>query len=83
MPIDFPPSPGTGDIYTFNSKSWVWNGSGWLTAGSGFQAVGVTDVNGITGSVGVTSGTYIQLARSGNTLTISATEPPLLDGGIF
>ncbi len=27
--IDFPTSPVSGDTYTFNGRTWVWNGSGW------------------------------------------------------
>jgi hypothetical protein len=29
MPIDFPASPTTGDVYTYQGKSWVYNGTGW------------------------------------------------------
>jgi hypothetical protein len=29
MPIDFPTSPTTGDVYTYQGKSWIWNGTGW------------------------------------------------------
>jgi hypothetical protein len=29
MPIDFPTSPTTGQIYTYQGKSWVYNGTGW------------------------------------------------------
>lgn len=29
MPIDFPSSPTTGDVYTYLGKSWVYNGTGW------------------------------------------------------
>jgi hypothetical protein len=29
MPIDFPNSPTTGDVYTYLGRSWVWNGSAW------------------------------------------------------
>lgn len=32
MPIDFPTSPTTNQIYSYNNKSWVWNGSAWLSA---------------------------------------------------
>lgn len=27
--IDFPSAPVVGDTYTFNNRTWVWNGSGW------------------------------------------------------
>lgn len=29
MTIDFPTSPTTGDTYSFNGRTWQWNGSGW------------------------------------------------------
>ncbi len=29
MTIDFPTSPVTGQSYTFNGRTWQWNGSGW------------------------------------------------------
>jgi hypothetical protein len=29
MPIDFPNSPTTGQVYTYQGKSWIWNGTGW------------------------------------------------------
>jgi hypothetical protein len=29
MPIDFPSSPTTGQVYTYQGKSWIWNGSAW------------------------------------------------------
>jgi hypothetical protein len=29
MPIDFPSSPTTGQVYTYLGKSWVYNGTGW------------------------------------------------------
>jgi hypothetical protein len=29
MPIDFPNSPTVGQVYTYQGKSWIWNGSGW------------------------------------------------------
>jgi len=29
MPIDFPSSPTTGQVYTYLGNSWVYNGTGW------------------------------------------------------
>jgi hypothetical protein len=29
MPIDFPTSPTTGQVYTYLGKSWVYNGTAW------------------------------------------------------
>lgn len=33
--INFPVSPDINDEYTFNSKTWMWNGSGWVAVVSG------------------------------------------------
>lgn len=27
--INFPSSPVVNDTYTYNGRTWVWNGSGW------------------------------------------------------
>jgi len=27
--IEFPSTPVVGDTYTFNGRTWEWNGSGW------------------------------------------------------
>jgi hypothetical protein len=32
MPIDFPASPATNQIYSYNNRAWIWNGSAWLSA---------------------------------------------------
>lgn len=29
MPINFPSNPTTGDIYTYNNRSWTWSGAVW------------------------------------------------------
>ena len=29
MTLTFPPSPSTGDIYKFQSRSWRYNGRAW------------------------------------------------------
>lgn len=29
MAIDFPTSPTAGQVYTFGTRSWTWNGTGW------------------------------------------------------
>lgn len=31
MPVDFPASPATNQIYSYNNKSWTWNGSAWIS----------------------------------------------------
>ena len=29
MPIDFPSTPTLNQTYTYNSRTWKWNGTGW------------------------------------------------------
>ena len=57
--IDFPSSPSVNDEYTFNGRTWVWNGSGWekktFVADPGATGpTGATGVTGPTGATGVT-----------------------------
>lgn len=61
MPINFPDSPSPGEVYTFGSRSWTWNGYAWssvttnniVTSFNGFTGAveGVSSVNGQTGDV--------------------------------
>ena len=49
MPIDFPSSPTTGQVYTYLGKSWVYNGTGWDVATPSFLppfAAGNAIING-------------------------------------
>jgi hypothetical protein len=51
------------------------SGSGLVTAGSIYSYVlnnTVNSINGITGAIGITSGTNVSVVRSGNTFTISS-----------
>lgn len=29
MPLSFPTTPATDEVYTFNGRSWVFNGTSW------------------------------------------------------
>jgi hypothetical protein len=31
MPLNFPSSPSVNDTYTFNNKTWIWDGTKWET----------------------------------------------------
>lgn len=57
--IDFPSSPSLNDEYTFEGRTWLWNGTGWevkaYVAPPG--ATGATGVAGATGPAGVTGPT--------------------------
>lgn len=39
--IDFPTSPVQGDTYTYNTRTWRWNGSGWERVVNQGQVVAV------------------------------------------
>jgi hypothetical protein len=59
MPIDFPNPPLTiGELYSFNSTTWQWNGYAWIISSSSSIAGDyVISFNGLTGAVtGVTTG---------------------------
>jgi hypothetical protein len=55
MPLQFPSNPSVNDTYTFNGKTWIWNGDGWALAPSGA-------INGIViGNVSAAAGTFTTL----------------------
>lgn len=69
MAIDFPTNPTANQVYTYNGKSWVWNGTAWdLYTSTTF----VNTLNGFTGGVTLAAGTYINLTQSNGTITISS-----------
>lgn len=63
--INFPTSPSLNDEYTFEGRTWLWNGSGWeiksfvappgATGATG--PVGATGATGDPGAVGATGAT--------------------------
>jgi hypothetical protein len=65
MSINFPDSPTPGQVYTFGSRSWSWNGYAWsalvstniVTSFNGLtgSVEGVSSVNGQTGAVVITA----------------------------
>ena len=63
MPIQFPQNPTVGQVYTYNTNSWVWDGERWsgtlpggATGPSGTPggATGATGPIGVSGSTGAT-----------------------------
>jgi hypothetical protein len=71
MALNFPNSPSTNDIHTYNGKSWQWNGTLWLAINAGIQGAqglqGVQGVQGVQGLQGVqgTQGTTGAQGTSG------------------
>lgn len=62
MPIlSFPSNPTVNDTYTFNGKTWVWNGTAWDLQKSGA-------INGLPiGNVTPSTGAFTTLSSTGNT----------------
>jgi hypothetical protein len=95
MPINFPNSPTPNDLYTYDDKTWQWNGIYWdvysgltgyitsaYTVGDGYS-----DISGVTnGYIALKSfsGQNINIIDSGDKLTfsgISVNDVPAFSGG--
>jgi hypothetical protein len=49
MPLNFPSGPTSGAIYSFNGKTWTWNGYAWDILVTTVGTTGtVSTINGIT-----------------------------------
>jgi len=58
--LNFPTSPTLNDTYSFNGKTWVWNGEGWQLQNQGA-------INGLViGNVTPAAGTFTALSATGN-----------------
>jgi len=58
MAINFPASPTTNQTYTFNGRTWTWNGVGWQATGStGLTVYTKTDFTATAGQTSF-SATY-------------------------
>ena len=63
MPLNFPTSPSLNDTYTFNNKTWIWNGNAWAINNTGA-------INGIPiGNTNPSTGNFTSLAASSLTLS--------------
>ena len=73
MPLDFPSTPALNEVYSFDGKSWKWNGAAWETYNDNLGVDFVETINGITGAVSLSGGTDISVVESGKTITINYT----------
>jgi len=80
MPLNFPTSPVLNQLYTFNGKTWKWDGAGWVSynvaivgSGGGITGDYVRTLNSFTGGVTVAAGSGISVSGTGGTITISTT----------
>jgi hypothetical protein len=87
MPINFPNSPSPSQLYTYDNKTWEWNGTYWevysaltsyitsaYTVGDGFS-----DISGVTGgniAIKSFSGVNLTIIDNGEKLTFSAASQP-------
>lgn len=87
MPINFPNIPSPNELYSYDGKTWEWNGVYWevysaltsyitsaYTVGDGFS-----DISGVTGgniALKSFSGVNITIIDSGDKLTFSAASQP-------
>jgi len=62
MPIDFPNSPEIDDIFTQNSRAWIWNGTTWDTVQTN-ALVGPQGETGPQGPAGE-NGTFIEASTA-------------------
>lgn len=78
MAINFPSSPLVGDLYTFNGKTWQWDGSYWIFVSSTNMLSsattvggGVSIISGISNSVLYLKSLTGGVTDNGNTISIS------------
>lgn len=95
MSLNWPIPGATGETYTYEGNTWVWNGEAWASLGA--YIPGPTGPIGFTGPVGPgvppggASGTYLMKSSTGDYVTVWAgandlytnTSPSTIDvGGI-
>jgi hypothetical protein len=76
MPLDFPNSPTTGQVFTLGGVDWVWDGEKWFTkplafTPNDFTLVDATDV--VLGAVSTSAAVRITALHSGRAAPISVT----------
>jgi len=60
MPLDFPSNPSLNDVYSFNNKTWIYNGVAWQIQSSG--AINATPI----GNISPSTGAFTTLSATGN-----------------
>lgn len=73
MPINFPNSPGLNDLYSYDNKTWEWNGIYWevYSALTSYITSAYTAGDGVSDISGVTNGNLVLKSFSGVGLTIT------------
>lgn len=71
MPLNFPTSPYINQLYTFNGKTWKWDGSGWVSYNVPIDYI--SQINGFTGEIHLLAGSGISINNSSGIITFSNT----------
>ena len=75
--LNFPTSPTLNDTYSFNGKTWVWNGLGWQLQNQGA-------INGLViGNVTPAAGTFTTVSATGNVVGGNVTTTGLTKTATF
>lgn len=73
--IDFPSSPAVNDQYTFEGRTWLWNGNGWeikaFSAGVGSYTVTTTAT-----SKTASANEFVVVTAASQTITLPASPAP-------
>jgi hypothetical protein len=72
MPINFPNSPSPNQLYTYDNKTWEWNGTYWevYSALTSYITSAYTVGNGVSDISGVTGGNIALKSFSGVNISI-------------
>ena len=75
--LDFPTNPTSQQVYTANSKSWVWNGTSWVNDSASLTLQQVTDIGATTtNSVGIgttnTSDAKLEIGGAGEGIILAS-----------
>jgi len=82
MSIIFPSSPAVNQTYTFNGRTWYWNGSAWQLQVNSLQVIGGTLTNNLTLAAGTTSLSPLTF-QSGTNLTTATAGAIEYDGKVI
>jgi hypothetical protein len=92
MSINFPNSPSLNQLYTYDNKTWEWNGIYWevYSALTSYITSAYTSGDGVSNIYGISNGNIvlksfsgfnINIVNSGNKLTFSASTSSIFTGG--
>lgn len=81
--MTFPLGVTTGYIHSITDNSWIWNGYAWDVDITGSIGNYVESVNGITGILGISAGTDVEISITGKTFTIASPTVYGVSGAIY